>query len=123
MLRSFSHELDWAVIAPMFTGEVLMGTDLTKIDVVYDTGSDWLVIPDVTCLTCEGDYYDNTKSTPVGTEQEKRTYGSAALVGKTFSDKVCLNNEANSCVEGFEYFSFTNQRGLSQPLEGIMGMS
>jgi hypothetical protein len=34
---------------PIFTGTILMGTELKEINVVYDTGSDWLVVPDTSC--------------------------------------------------------------------------
>ena len=41
----------------MWTGEIYMGK-LTKMDMVYDTGSDWLVVEGATCSNCEGNKYD-----------------------------------------------------------------
>ena len=42
----------------MWTGEIFMG-GTTKMDVVYDTGSDWLLIEGSLCENCEGeDGYD-----------------------------------------------------------------
>jgi hypothetical protein len=38
----------------------------------------------------------------------KRNYGSASLIGKVWSDKVCLDTTARSCVLNFPYFSFQN---------------
>jgi hypothetical protein len=38
----------------MFIGEIRMGNAGTIINVVYDTGSDWLVVPDVKCVNCNG---------------------------------------------------------------------
>ena len=38
-------------------GEVWMGKE-TQLDVVFDTGSDWLVIESQSCKSCEGDRYD-----------------------------------------------------------------
>ena len=49
----------------MFIGEIVMGEKQTVIDVVYDTGSDWLVIPDLNCLSCLGQRFDNSNSTVV----------------------------------------------------------
>ena len=41
----------------MWVGPILMGGTV-NLDVVYDTGSDWVSIESVTCLECEGDKYD-----------------------------------------------------------------
>ena len=41
----------------MWTGEIYMGM-LTKMDIVYDTGSDWLVVEGSECTNCEGNTYD-----------------------------------------------------------------
>jgi hypothetical protein len=41
----------------MWTGEIYMGK-LTKMDMVYDTGSDWLVVEGAECTNCEGNTYD-----------------------------------------------------------------
>lgn len=35
----------------MWTGEIYMGK-LSKMDVVYDTGSDWLTVEGAPCTTC-----------------------------------------------------------------------
>ena len=76
------------------------------MDVVYDTGSDWLVMEDITCSNCEGNKYDNSNSqgTPVqiATSSSERNYGSASLVGYEYTDKVCIN--LNTCLDVFEYF-------------------
>lgn len=93
----------------MFTGEIVMGGEQTVIEVVYDTGSDWLVIPDSDCFSCEGRKHDSSLATPVETETSSRTYGSAYLEGKTYSDIVCLDVQLNTCASDFEYFSFTYQ--------------
>jgi len=39
---------------PMFIGEIRMGNAGTIINVVFDTGSDWLVVPDIKCVNCNG---------------------------------------------------------------------
>ena len=41
----------------MWVGPIYMGGN-TKMDVVYDTGSDWLVMEDISCGNCEGNKYD-----------------------------------------------------------------
>ena len=106
----------------MFTGEIVMGEARNTIDVVYDTGSDWLVIPDSDCYQCDGNKHDNSDATAIETTPSERLYGSAALVGKTYSDKTCLTTQESSCVADFEYFAFHEQTGINDPIEGILGL-
>lgn len=106
----------------MFTGEIVMGTDRNTIDVVYDTGSDWLVIPDSECSQCDGNKHDNSQATPIDSVESDRLYGSAALRGRTYSDKTCLTTQESSCVDNYEYFAFHEQTGINDPIEGILGM-
>ena len=46
----------------MWTGPMYMGGN-TLMDVVYDTGSDWLVVEGSTCSNCEGNTYNTNDST------------------------------------------------------------
>jgi hypothetical protein len=39
-----------------------MGDSLTRLDVVYDTGSDWLVVEGSICEECDGDKFDGDAS-------------------------------------------------------------
>ena len=48
---SFTTLLD-AYGGLMFVGEVLMGEEMDRMDVVFDTGSDWLVIEGDDCYNC-----------------------------------------------------------------------
>ena len=91
----------------MWTGELYMGR-LSKVDVVYDTGSDWLVVEGADCTTCQGNTYDPQPSidtglaTVVSETQSERNYGSASLKGREYTDTVCILFSA--CVPEFEYF-------------------
>ena len=38
----------------MYIGPIYVGEKRQKIDVVWDTGSDWLVIANSKCKTCDG---------------------------------------------------------------------
>lgn len=77
-----------------------------NLDVVYDTGSDWVVIEGYECLECQGDKYDMVLSEGVPQKVaftlSVREYGSAKLEGYEYSDLVCLR--ADLCVNDFEYF-------------------
>jgi len=41
----------------MWVGPILMGGTV-ELDVVYDTGSDWVVVEGQACKNCQGDKYD-----------------------------------------------------------------
>ena len=86
----------------MWTGTIYMGR-FTPMDVVFDTGSDWLVIESHLCDTCEGNTYDTTASTIIGTTTSERLYGSAVMRGVEHHDTVCVLLSA--CVYEFEYFA------------------
>ena len=44
----------------MYVGPMMFGGSMTQLNVVPDTGSDWLVIESDTCFNCEGDGFDVT---------------------------------------------------------------
>ena len=110
----------------MWTGEIYMGK-LSKMDVVYDTGSDWLVVEGSSCDTCEGNTYDIQPSLDTGEAvalsniSSERNYGSASLTGKEYTDTVCILFSV--CVTNFEFFLIEEQTGIAEPIDGIMGMS
>ena len=110
----------------MWTGEIYMGK-LSKMDVVYDTGSDWLTVEGADCTSCEGNTYDIGPSVDSGIakkmkdEQSIRAYGSAELKGHEYTDTVCILFSA--CVRDFEFFYIDEQRGMREPIDGILGMS
>ena len=41
-----------------------------SLDLIYDTGSDWLVVESQTCGNCDGDRYDIKPSLLAGTAKE-----------------------------------------------------
>lgn len=49
---TIDHDLNYGITLPMFVGEVRVGQDGDIVDVVFDTGSDWLVVPDQQCTNC-----------------------------------------------------------------------
>jgi len=110
----------------MWTGEIYMGK-LSKMDVVYDTGSDWLTVEGADCENCEGNTYnigpsiDSGIAAVVNDEQSIRAYGSAELKGREYTDTVCILFSA--CVEKFEFFYIESQVGIREPIDGILGMS
>lgn len=43
---TIDHDLNYAITLPMFIGEMRVGENQELVDLVFDTGSDWLVVPD-----------------------------------------------------------------------------
>jgi len=87
----------------MWVGEILMGQAFSPMNVVFDTGSDWLVVQGKDCESCLGRKFDGAEfGQPQSSFDSERLYGSAALVGREYKDKVCLNPRA--CVPDFEYY-------------------
>ena len=43
------------------------------------------------------------------------------FVGKTYTDTVCILFSA--CVENFEFFFIEEQKGLNEPIDGILGLA
>lgn len=111
-----------------YVGPLILGTRQTTLDVVYDTGSDWLAVEGSTCSSCEGNTFNGRDSgVRTGAEEEERNYGSVSLTGYTYSDVVCVTPQ--HCVNGFEYFLIESQvgvdgyAGLVEPVDGILGMA
>lgn len=105
----------------MWTGPVVMGERQVEMNVVYDTGSDWLVVFGKDCTNCNGTKFDSRNGIPTTSSVSERNYGSASLTGREFRDSVCI--DFRTCARDFEYFSILTQQGLNPPIEGILGMS
>ena len=103
-----------------WTGTIYMGK-FSPMDVVFDTGSDWLVVESDRCDTCEGNTYDSSKGTQLTTTESQRFYGSLILKGVEHKDEVCLL--LSQCIQNFEYFAITEQNGMKEPIDGILGLS
>ena len=98
-----------------------------KMDLIYDTASDWLMVEGANCDTCEGNTYDIEPNLDSGNAKElssstsERIYGNATLVGKEYTDVVCILFSA--CVNDFEFFLIEQQTGLKEPYDGVLGMA
>lgn len=101
---------------------------------VWDTGSDWLVIESVECDTCIPPVYDytlnpSTYSKQYGSESS-RNYGSTSTKGYLANDRICLSasskadltDKRQACVDGFRFFMITWQEGMND-IDGILGMT
>ena len=108
----------------MWTGSVFMGSQRDPMDVIFDTGSDWLTIEGYACASCEGNTYDireSTEAEQLADVTSDRAYGAAIMTGREFADTVCLTNDA--CLNDFEFFLIEYQAGLQEPVDGILGLA
>lgn len=103
-----------------------MGTQQHQFDVIYDTGSDWLIVEGSGCENCPGNTYNpatSSMSRLVGDGTSSRAYGEQTFFGTEYLDKVCINN-LQGCVDSFKYFLISgNQTGLAEPFDGILGLA
>lgn len=70
-----------------------MGSQLELVDVVWDTGSDWLIVASADCDTCDGKKYDSGKDltyTPVSPREKTIYYGDGMATGLVSSADVCV---------------------------------
>lgn len=100
------------------------------MDVVFDTGSDWLMVESLECVNCEGrgnttgEVYNTTKGAMIsepGSDMSQRFYGHAVMSGYEWEDTVCLL--LTECVPSFQYFAIYSQEGLVEPVDGVLGMA
>ena len=54
-------------------------------------------------------------------ESSTREYGSGQLVGREYTDTVCILFSV--CVPDFEFFLIESQTGIKEPIDGIMGLA
>ena len=91
----------------VLTGEIYMGR-LAKMDVIYDTGSDWLIVEGSECTNCEGNTYNigpslETQDAVLLSEAPiTHNYGASSFVGKEYTDTVCILFSA--CINNFKFF-------------------
>ena len=93
---------------------------------IFDTGSDWLVIEGVDCKNCNGNSFNHTNSTyfeRVSGRKEEKTYGSFVHIsGQEVKDRVCLFPFKN-CVDPMKFFLIEDQLGIPETSDGILGMA
>lgn len=94
----------------MYLGSIYMGFEQDEIDeIVYDTGSDFLVLETWDCWWCNNsyDYWDSQE-----TYQELRdtdmqvTYGDGTSIdGVRSLDWVCLTDNVDTCVTDYVWMN------------------
>ena len=124
---NLTNNQNMAYAGPVYFGTPLQVEGITERAFIYDTGSGWLTVTSSSCSTCSTGYkmYDSSASTTskqVASDTNELDYGSATLLGSTYSDRVCLTEDGGSCLSDFEFFVIEHETGLSE-LDGILGLS
>lgn len=110
-----------------YVGQLWMGENNEPVNVVWDTGSDWLVVASATdCEFCDGmdggyDYSDEESFQAVPRSSKEIVYGSAYVSGFQANDLVCTTSESTSCAK-MKWLVMTYGYGLDG-IDGIAGMS
>lgn len=81
-----------------------MGENQEEVNVIWDTGSDWLTIESYLCTSCLGNTYDHSTETtfnPIADSDTTLSYGSATLNGYKAEDTVCFTAAVDTCVAAF----------------------
>jgi len=76
-----------------YSGPIWVGSTGQQLEVVYDTGSDWLCIENIDCRNGKASKFDYNKSQTLARLESKesvREYGSATLTGVEVTDITCL---------------------------------
>lgn len=102
-----------------------LGNKLKEVEVVYDTGSDWLVVGNAEeCVTCDSGPYDSSDVSsfkPIEDSEIDLLYGSAYVYGFRAVDDVCTRKASKACAS-VEFVSATYVEGF-EGIDGIAGMS
>lgn len=109
----------------MYFGELYVGNPEQKVQVIFDTGSDWLVLEAKECSNCLKNSYDAHLSETferVDDDLVEHIYGTAQLYGLDARDDVSLDKEGRVKVIMFEFFEVFKQYGITENVDGILGM-
>lgn len=109
-----------------YVAKIFVGSDKQGLDVVYDTGSDYLVIQANDCTDCLSDLFNQDTSTTykvVDATEQTQTYGSAEVTGIIASDTTAFDDAWALKADDFNFFLAKSQYGIDDAFDGIFGMA
>jgi hypothetical protein len=115
-----------------YTGPLWMGSKRELLDVIYDTGSDWLVLDTDFCTDCHDPVFHTRKSSTyevVDGYLMSQEYGSASVKGYNATDYISVtepskwSGKSRCSIEEFPFFALRNQIGIEEDFDGILGLS
>ena len=102
-----------------------MGTSMKRVEVVWGSWSEWLIVNSADCFTCNLGGYDTQTSSKfkfLPDTYGERVYGTAYTTGDEVLDSVCITTLATSCASQFRWFLVDSQTG-NDGIDGILGMA
>lgn len=94
--------------------------------VVWDTGSDMLLLESSECGNCYGDVFEIEDSDTFVWDSGSYTQqymDGTSLTGDWATDDACVTeSDAGSCGTGYKFAALTRQSGLGENEDGILGM-
>jgi len=96
------------------------------VQVIIDTGSDWLLIEGRECETCKENRYDPSTSSYfkfLNNRTDTKEYGNKFHIrGRQVEDQVCLGFD-KACITPFTWYMITQQYGIPAQVDGILGLT
>lgn len=107
-----------------YSSQVSIGTPAQTFQIILDTGSSDLWVEDSKCAACEGDKYDETKSSTFKANNANFSisYGSGDAEGRLATDTVAMGGQSVT-EQTFAIVDSTTPNLISASLSGIMGLA
>ena len=94
----------------VYTGSIWAGSQNQRLEVVFDTGSDWLVLETDLCSNCIAPFYKTEESKTIVIDSSSTSsinYGSASLTGSEATDRITVNMNTSiaTAVKNMRWFA------------------
>ena len=99
--------------------------------VIFDTGSDWLVLDSDLCNNCIEPVFNTSNSTTFIMNSSSSivslTYGSATADGYNSTDQAFVvlptNSSNGTGLTSFQFLALVDETGIDNNYDGILGLS
>ena len=110
----------------LYVSEIHLGTPMQEMWVIWDTGSESLLVQSDLCTACTANTFKTGDSTSFAflepAEYDSVTYmDGTSISGQLGTDRACPVSDEASCVPSFQFTSISQNNGLSDREEGIIG--
>ena len=110
----------------LYTGEIYLGTPLQENWVIWDTGSESLLVKSSACTACSGNVFDIDASSTFEyldpAEYDSVRYLDGTFVeGQLGTDRACPVNDETACAT-FQFTAISDESGLRDYEDGIIGL-
>ena len=111
----------------IYIGKLYMGSNMEPVNINFDTGSYYYFAKVHTCGNCKGGYYDYSDEIGGSFRKDKGSYteeyaDGTRIRGNFVYDTVCASSNPNSCAKDFRWLAITEDGGLGDEEDGIIGL-